>query len=226
MINEPTLITGGSGLLGRHLIPYFANVYAPSHTELDIANTIDCDFKPKYIVHCAALKTIVCDEDPLAAMCTNILGTINITNFAIKCKAKLIYISTDYVFSGNKGNYKVTDELLPQNYYAETKLAGEYVAKCLPQHLIIRLSFGPDQYPYDNGFIDQFTTRMPVSIAASKIIETIKLNKTGVIHLAGPRQSVYDYAISTSQGKSIKPRSINDDLFKRPKDTSLSEDVG
>jgi hypothetical protein len=64
----------------------------------------------------------------------------------------LVYISTDYVFAGEKGMYKEQDELLPQNKYAWSKLGGECAVQMLDNYVIIRLSFGPDIFPYKAAF--------------------------------------------------------------------------
>ena len=136
-----------------------------------------------------------------------------------------MYISTDYVFRGDRGNYKPHDEVDPQNYYAETKLSGEYAVKSLPkdQYLIIRTSFYPDIFPYDQAFTDQYTSRLPVSDAASRIAQLIQNGVSGIHHVAGPRQSVFDFAVSTAGGKEIKPIRLADHSYSRPRDTSLLE---
>lgn len=222
---KDVLITGGSGLLGKKLKEFFPNSICPSHQELDITQPIKNNWEVDLIIHCAALKTTDCDANPISAMKTNIVGTANIVEYCDSINAKLVYISTDYVFKGNKGNYTPTDEVMPQNYYAETKLAGEYAVKSLPlnKYLIIRTSFSPDVYPYDSGFTDQWTTRLKVSEAAKKISDAIMKNKKGIIHIYGQRQTVYQFALSTSNGKPIAPIKLKDHAFNRPKDTTLSK---
>lgn len=223
MTNLKMLITGGSGLLGQYIRNHYSNCLCPAHKELDITQPIKLKDDINIVLHCAAIKTNECDKDRNLAMKTNIVGTANVADYCHNNNCKLVYISTDYVFKGEKGMYSPTDEVLPQNYYAETKLAGEYVAKSVANHLIIRLSFGPDVYPYDNAIIDQFTSRLPVSIAAKRIADAINEDRNGIIHICDKRQSVYDYALATSNGKYIKPSRIADFNFNRPKDTSLSE---
>jgi dTDP-4-dehydrorhamnose reductase len=225
------LITGGGGLLGSELKKYFPNAFTPSKTELDIKENIkeslfykSKNFKNiKLVIHCAAIKNTKCTDCPMEAMKTNIMGTANVAIFCEEIKSKMVYISTDYVFKGDKGNYKTTDEVSPVNYYGETKLAGEYVTKSVENHLIIRLSFFPNEFPYESAFYDQYTTRITVSEAAMRIHDAIKKNRKGTIHIAGKRQTSYEYALSTSRGKQIKSTTINFDGYSRPKDTSLLE---
>jgi len=226
MSSPYTLITGGHGLLGTHLRKYFPNIWCPTHEELDIKHHISLSkssMAPGLVIHCAALKTTVCDDNPLEAMEVNIVGTANVTRLCHECDAKMIYISTDYVFRGTHGLYAPEDDVYPTNYYAETKLAGEYVVKSLPKdkYLIIRLSFFPDIYPYETAYIDQWTSRLPVSTAAKAIVDI--MDECGVRHIRGIQQTVYEYALSTAGGKEIKPAEMptNPDGYKRPRDTSL-----
>ena len=215
------LITGGHGLLGTAIGKLFPEAYRPTHQELDITDPSHDLTLFDIVIHCAAIKTTECDTDPLQAMEVNIVGTANLVRQCYYAQAKLVYISTDYVFRGDRGNYKPDDEVDPQNYYAETKLAGEYAVKCLPKYLIIRTSFYPDQFPYDKAFTDQFTSRLPVTEAASKIATLVRKDECGVRHVGGPRQSVYDFAVSTSKGKCIQKMQLSDHPYTRPRDVSL-----
>jgi dTDP-4-dehydrorhamnose reductase len=228
--NSHVLITGGHGLLGKKLNELFENSLTPSHQEMDIRqNLMNSDYIKNIkneihtVIHCAALKNEICTKKPSEALLTNIVGTANVALFCQEIGAKLVYISTDYVFKGDRGNYKTTDEVGPVNYYAETKLAGEYATKSVKNHLIIRLSFFPDIFPYEKAFLDQFSTRMTASEAAIRIKNLIDQNQQGIKHLAGLKQSVYDFAQSTANGKYIKPIYLHEDELVRPKDTSLEE---
>ena len=225
-----TLITGGSGLLGQALKKYFPHAHFPSHQELDVADIKSSSFcqsdslaKIKTIVHCAAIKNTECSKNPLRALKVNIVGTANMAMLCHEIRAKLVYISTDYVFKGDKGDYKITDEVMPVNYYGETKLAGEYAAKSVSQHLIVRLSFFPDVFPYDNAFFNQVTTRITVSEAAKRIYKAIEEDRTGIIHIAGDKQTSHEFACSTANGRTIIASSIDLDCYSRPIDTSLVE---
>ncbi len=216
-----TLITGGSGLLGQKLQHLYSDAICPTHFEMDIDRPIKFDGQIDMVIHCAALKNGPCDTDRLAGMRTNIMGTAHVADLCCQKNAKLVYISTDYVFRGDRGNYAPTDEVGPSNYYGETKLAGEYAAKCVPQHLIVRLSFYTDVFPYPAAFVDQYTTRVTVTEAAEKIYDLIQKDCTGVYHICGKKRSVYDYAVSTNGGNEINPISLADDSLVRPVDASL-----
>ena len=160
------------------------------------------------------------NDDIVGAIQSNIIGTSTLSSICHKRNIRLIYISTDYVFSGNKGLYTEGDELFPQNKYAWSKLGGECAVQLLDRFIIIRLSFGPDKFPYNAAFIDQYTSRESISIIVLKIKNIILSNYTGIIHIGGNRKSVYEYAL-TLGATEIDKISIKDMDVKMPKDTSL-----
>ena len=220
-----TLITGGHGVLGIRLRKFFPNATYPTHGEMDIDDKIEFEKPLDLVIHCAALKNGPCAKNRLSGMRTNIVGSANVAELCCKKNAKIVYISTDYVFRGDKGDYSPDDEVGPSNYYGETKLAGEYAVKCVPNHLIVRLSFFPDIFPYLDAFVDQYSTRITATEAAEKIYDLIQKDCTGVYHICGEKRSVYDYAVSTNGGNEINPISLADDSLVRPVDTSLVEGV-
>ena len=103
-----------------------------------------CDYKPDTVIHCAAYTAVDKAEDD-RELCerVNVLGTRNIALAAQKIDAKVIYISTDYVFAGTgEEYYKPEDEKAPQSVYGLTKSLGEdEVTKCLEKYFIVRISW-------------------------------------------------------------------------------------
>jgi hypothetical protein len=87
--------------------------------------------------------------------------------------------------------------------------------------LIVRTSFGPNVFPYEKAFVDQWTSRESVSQFAAKLLTVLKHDLRGVIHIGGPRRTVYEYARSLDPTREIQPLSIHDVPFKVPVDTSL-----
>ena len=140
------LLTGGSGLLGTELRKLDANLMAPSHAELDICDAAAvakyvAEYSPDVILHAAAItdnRDIV--TSPAVALEVNIKGTVNLVQACLGTRIRLVFLSTDYVYKGETGNYTESDELLPANLYAWTKLAGEAAVSAVPNHLIIRIS--------------------------------------------------------------------------------------
>ncbi|HUI28804.1 MAG TPA: sugar nucleotide-binding protein [Candidatus Acidoferrales bacterium] len=231
MIDQRSILfTGGSGLLGREFHKLLPQALYPSRGELDVANfeSVEECFKGKNIkivFHAAAFTSPPkVDKDPEQAIDSNIIGTCNMVKICARHHARLIYVSTDYVFSGDKGNYRETDSVHPVNKYAWSKLGGECAVKMYDNSVIIRTSFGPDEFPYDKAFVDQWTSRESVSMIAKMMLKIIESDYRGVIHIGGERKTVYNYALNLSPDKKIGRLSTSEVSFKVPNDTSL--DVG
>lgn len=215
---ENILFTGGSGLLGKSLAKLFPKSLFPTHSEFDVCLLDQCysyilpiKEKIKILVHCAAIKTPPkIEKNPIEALQTNIIGTSNLVKICSENNIKLIYISSDYVFKGTKGNYNEEDDLYPVTKYGWSKLGGECAVRMYKNSLIIRMSFFPDIFPYLAGFTDQFISRIPVSLASELLQKIIYSDLTGVIHLGGLSKSTYEFAVSTSGGKEIKKISTKD----------------
>jgi dTDP-4-dehydrorhamnose reductase len=96
-------------------------------------------FRPDIIIHCAALTDVdACERDPHRAWQVNVEAPQNIVRAIANQAIQLVYISTDMVFDGKRGNYIETDTPLPLNEYANTKLQGETVALLAPLALVFR----------------------------------------------------------------------------------------
>lgn len=208
------LITGGSGLLGGYIqkelkdrkIEYFA---PESHVmnitdELQVSRTIS-DFKPDVIIHCAAVaKYKIVEEDPIKALRANVLGTVNIisacmtlSNLGFRNKTpRIVYISTDHVFDGEKGNYSTSDRINPQSKYAKMKAAGELCVRTYPDHLSIRTSFCPEEFPFDTAYTDKWSSQDYVDVIAPKIVDAALNDKiSDVINIGHKRRSFYELAL-------------------------------
>jgi dTDP-4-dehydrorhamnose reductase len=227
---ENILMTGGNGLLGNEIKKLIPNSFFPEHKEFDVTDYIQMDNYLngkgiEAILHAAAfISPPVIDKNPLKAIETNIIGTSNIVKLASKYNSKLIYISTDYVFKGDKGNYSEEDEVYPVNKYAWSKLGGECAVRLYDNSLIIRTTFSQNEFPHEKAFVDQWTSRESVSEIAKKIVNILEKGKEirGIIHLGGKRRTVMEYAKSLSPSKKIGELYLNEVSFKSPKDTSLN----
>jgi dTDP-4-dehydrorhamnose 3,5-epimerase len=222
------LFTGGSGLLGKEMKKIMPNMLYPSHQEFDVTDYKKMedyirDKSIKIIIHAAAFTSPpLIDKDPIKACETNIIGTANVVKLCSKNNIKIVYISTDYVFKGDKGNYSEEDSVYPVNKYGWSKLGGECAVRLYDNHLIIRTSFGPKIFPYEAAFIDQWTSREQVGIIAEKIKKAIIADLKGTLHIGGERKTVFEYAKNLDPSKQIKKLSIQEVNFKVPKDTSLN----
>lgn len=222
------LVTGGSGLLGSEFQKLLPEAFYPSSKSFDVTNYQKMVKFVSWrnistILHAAAFTSPPkIDQNPQKAIDVNIIGTANVVKLCLKYSIRLVYVSTDYVFKGNTGNYQEDDPVCPANKYAWSKLGGECAVRLSDNSLIIRTSFSPQVFPYDKAFIDQWTSREPVKIIARKIVRLIKSNLTGVIHVGGKRVSVYSFAKKLTPDKKIEPVSIKQVNFQLPKDTSLN----
>src|SRR4030042_1957264 len=197
MISQREIIfTGGSGLLGSEIKKLIPDANYPSLQDfyvIDYGQMDDYVKKGKYkiIIHPAAFTSPPkIDQEPLKAIETNIEGTANVVKLCMRHDIKLVYISTDYIFKGDSGNYNEEDAVLPVNKYAWSKLGGECAVRLYDHSLIIRTSFGPDVFPYPKAFADQWTSRECVSAIARKIVRLLDTDITGVIHVGGQRRTV------------------------------------
>ncbi|MGB5511853.1 MAG: sugar nucleotide-binding protein [Woeseiaceae bacterium] len=222
------LLTGGSGLLGTEILKLGTKMLAPSRRELDIRDASAvaayiADVVPGIILHAAAAtNNRNIEADPTAALDVNINGTANIARACLGSKIRLVYVSTDYVYKGDRGNYAETDELLPSNIYAWTKLAGEAAVRAVPDHLIIRTSFGASRFDYPQAFTDKWSSKDYVDRIAPKILKATTGTVRGVLNIGGPRRTIYDYAVE--RNPDVSKATLSDASLDSPVDTSLNLD--
>lgn len=193
--------------------------------------------KPDVIIHCAALTDVdYCETHIKEAMTVNNYATVKLFECASKLGIKFIYISTDSVFDGTRGNYNEYDLINPLNIYASSKVAD------LPNALIIRTNFfgfesGLAKWAIDklksgkriNGFTDVIFSPLFVNDLAKLILDMIENNLTGIYH-AGSSDSCSKYEFLrlvanefSLDGDLVNPISIDEVrlIAKRPKNTSL-----
>jgi dTDP-4-dehydrorhamnose reductase len=201
---------------------------APGREELDIRSSSAVaeyvtNLAPDTILHAAAVTdNRDIEADPAAALDVNIIGTANIARACLGTDIRLVYVSTDYVYKGDRGNYAETDELLPSNLYAWTKLAGEAAVRAVPNHLIIRTSFGASRFDYPEAFADKWSSKDYVDRIAPKILEATLRTASGVLNIGGPRRTIYDYAVE--RNPDVRNASLSESSLDSPVDTSLNLD--
>jgi dTDP-4-dehydrorhamnose reductase len=220
-------LTGGNGHLGKVLVDYLQkdhDVFAPNSEECNILDAhnlfkIINDFEPNIVIHLAAfVDTFGCEENKIDALDINVLGTLNIVKACMCLKCKFIYISSEYVFSGDKGQYTINDRLDPINIYGKTKAAAEYIVSTLSNYQIIRAPFVRKVYP--EVFIDQYCSRYFLDEVIEKISKNIFKNNEKTIHISSERMSLYELYVK--KGIDAKPISMSKEQKKKlPKDTSL-----
>ncbi|MBZ4687976.1 MAG: rfbD [Clostridiales bacterium] len=146
------LVTGSDGMLGSDLVDVLSQeneVIAATLNDFDITD-IDKTLswlknsKPDIVIHSAAYTDVDgCESNIDTAYKVNGLGARNIALACNELDAAMVYISTDYVFDGEKGTaYTEFDDTNPLSIYGKSKLAGEnYVKSLLNRYYIVRTSW-------------------------------------------------------------------------------------
>jgi len=203
------------------------------------------EVQPDLIIHCAAIVNVnLCEQNK--ALCENV--HINATKYLAQYKkAKIVYISTDSVFDGVKGNFSETDQTAPQNYYAKTKLLGESAVLANPSSLIVRTNIYGFNKPAGkslaewalgelnsgkqvNGFSDVYFNPLYTRQLARIIKDLIDSGKEGIFHAASTAKlSKFEFVRSIAKAFDLSEKNVSsaliDEVFegaKRPKNSSLS----
>lgn len=267
---ESLLITGGSGFLGANLALMTSScweTYVTYHSSpirnkrlgvalhLNIKNRdeverIVYEISPKIIIHTSAItNSSFCAEHQNAAWEINVKGTENIVLAAEQVKARLIYISTDLVFKGDKSFYSEEDNPTPLCYYGKTKLEGEKIvsslssnyciartsliygwslnsSKCFTEIMISNLKNGKEV----RLFMDEYRTPIYIKNLCEILLDLAKREDLqGVYHICGSqRLSRFEFGLKLSDifgftKEFIIPISVNEFSSKdeRPKDCSM-----
>ena len=150
---EKILITGSDGFFASRFIDYYKckyDVVGLSHYEMDIADEdataeIIMRHKPDYVVHAAAISdTGMCERDPELSLKVNYIGTVNVAKACRATDSKLVYLSSDQVYSGNSesGPYNEDEPAITNNIYGKHKFAAEEaILQLLPDSIILRLTW-------------------------------------------------------------------------------------
>ncbi len=207
-------VTGATGQLGRafqeiaaarHDLILFGGASAPGGLDLrDAAATqrAIAAARPDWVVHAAAMTDVDgCERDPDSAHRINALGTQAVAQGASACGARLLAVSTDYVFDGARGNYAETDAPAPGSAYGRSKLEGERLAaQVLPDVTIARTSvvFGPHKKNFVLWVRGELAAGKPIRIVrdqrvnptlsfdlAEQVLALLQAKASGVFHTAG-----------------------------------------
>ncbi|HEX2022232.1 MAG TPA: dTDP-4-dehydrorhamnose reductase [Candidatus Thermoplasmatota archaeon] len=157
---------------------------------------------PDAVVHAGAMTNVdACEREPEAARAVNALATGVLAEAAAKAGAALAYVSTDYVFDGERGGYRETDPANPLSVYGRTKLEGERLALAAhPDAIVARTSvvFAPLRRNFVTWAIGEMRAGRPVRLAedqrvsptyapdlAETILALLSRGERGVWHAAG-----------------------------------------
>lgn len=212
-----------------------------NYKKLDITQRDDVlrvvgEFKPEVIVHGAAYTNVDgAETDEAGAFLVNETGTKNIVEAAKLVGAKVIYVSTDYVFDGEKVEpYLEDDKTGPQSVYGRSKLAGEEIVKTMENFAICRTAwlYGQNGKNFvetmlrlaDQGkdikvVSDQVGSPTYTKYLAQAIKFLVDSNARGIFHTVNSGQcSWYEFAckIFELSGKQVSVSPVSSDQFPRP----------
>jgi len=205
------------------------------------------EIKPDLVIHMAAIGDVnLCETERELAWRVNVETTRLLAKLAAKHDVVMLYLSTDYVFDGEKGMYREEDVPNPINFYGLTKLiAEEIVRSVVEKHVVVRTSavygFGMGRKNFGRfliealnkgekvkAIIDQWLSPTLNTLLAKAVVELIEKETYGLYHLAGERVSRYEFAIRLAKrfgfdSSLIEPARMSDFnwVAKRPRDSSL-----
>ena len=213
------IIIGATGMLGSSIMlsesdnqligTYFGekaksdNIFELDITKKKRVREVLVKFNPDAIINTAAITNVdLCENDPSFALKVHVKGTKYLTEVAKEIGSHFLYISTDSVFDGIKGNYNENAEPNPLNIYAKTKLDGENEALKYKSVVIRTNIYGHNWLPKTsiaewirntlqeekgiNLFHDVYFSPLLVNNLAEILLEIVKKKLTGIFHVSSP----------------------------------------
>ncbi|HEY5968399.1 MAG TPA: SDR family oxidoreductase [Chitinophagaceae bacterium] len=257
------LVTGANGFLGYYIVEQLLakknSVIATGKGECRLPFTHDLNFqwltmdltdpfsihdvfesiKPDVVVHSGAMsKPDECEMDQMKAYLVNVEGTVHLLINSEELKSFFVFLSTDFVFDGERGMYKEEDVPRPVNYYGRTKLEAEEAVKEY-EHAwaIVRtvLVYGKNHSGHSNllkivreklekgeqysVFDDQVRTPTYVEDLAKGIVSIIEKKAKGIFHLSG-KDVLTPYQIAIETAEYLK---LDNSLIKKVTAANFSQ---
>lgn len=256
--NMKVLVTGAKGQLGQDLIECLSKrgitYIGAGREEFDLtdekqARAFIRQAAPDAVIHCGAYTMVdkAEDEEELCRR-VNAEGTKNIAGVCKEQNLKMLYLSTDYVFSGEgERPYEVHDATAPESVYGKTKLEGEKaVQSLLTDYFIVRISwvFGKNGNNFVKTMLRLGEERDAVNVVEDQIgsptytkdlapllCDMIMTEKYGIYHASNEGYCSWaEFAeeIFSQSGQSVKVNGITTEKYptkaKRPKNSRLSKE--
>ena len=220
--------------IGSDIAPVYSGIQDGSevtklpYVSMDITNReqvdkVISDINPDVIVHCAAWTAVDLaeDEDKKAKVkAINVDGVQNIADVAKKLDAKMIYISTDYVFNGQGTEPWKPDckDYAPLNYYGETKLGGELaVSETLDKYFIVRIAwvFGLNGKNFIKTMLNVGKTHDTVRVVNDQIGTPTYTLDLSVLLVDMLETEKYGYYHATNEGGYISWYDFTKEIYKQ-----------
>ena len=231
------LVTGAAGMLGRDVLLAAGNaghdVVGYGRAELDVTNPATLGRKldlerPDVVINCAAWTDVDGAEDAEeSAFAVNGAGAGNVAAAADEIEARILHVSTDYVFDGSKGSpYVESDQPAPLSAYARTKLAGEEaVVAANKRHFIVRSAglYGLGGRNFVDTMLRLAVTQSEVTVVRDQvtsptytwhlaygIVRLIEGIEYGIHHMAAAGQcSWYEFANEIFEQAKVECRALS-----------------
>lgn len=264
------LVTGASGLLGLNLALSAAGQASGSHlvfgtvkdhalrtsaftaiqTDLLASEAVEKlldQTQPDWVIHCAAMANVdACEADPQGARQLNSELPAKLASHVARGGARLVHISTDAVFDGQRGAYTETDLPNPLGVYARTKLEGErLVAEANPEAIIARVNlFGwslrgsrslGEFFFYNlsagkgvRGFTDVFFCPLLANDIAPILLHMLEKGLSGLYHVVSREcASKYEFGVRVARRfgldeSLITPTSVAEAGLRAPRSPNLT----
>jgi dTDP-4-dehydrorhamnose reductase len=233
-------VLGATGQLGRDVSTAFVaagdTVTQLGHDAVDVASAESVknslsQTRFDVVVNTAAFHHVEkCEDDPALAFAVNSLGARHVGQVTDSLGAKLVHISTDYVFDGKKqAPYTEQDPAAPLNVYGNSKLSGEFFVRCAnPRHFVVRVSaiYGSHSCRAKGGlnFVelmlklsrereelrvvdDEFVTPTPTTEIARQLVVLTRTSDYGLYHATAEGScSWYEFAraILEASGTNVR----------------------
>jgi dTDP-4-dehydrorhamnose reductase len=240
------LVTGAGGMLGRDVATVASrmshDVIALDHSELDVTNPAQVERlitreRPGAVINCAAWTNVDgAEENEAEASLVNGHGAGFVADAAAKVQAKVLYVSTDYVFDGSKrGSYSESDEPAPLQAYGRSKLAGERATALVNRRsFIVRTSwlFGPRRPNFVETMLRLGQGGGPVVVVHDQVgcptytghlavglLRLIDGTAYGIHHMAGQGScSWYEFAMEIFRQAEVVTRvmATSTEMMERP----------
>lgn len=239
------VIFGGTGMLGKALVRKWRDgdeVISLGSAEADLRQAdqvekVVSEARPHWVVLSAAYTDVDgCEINPQLASAVNTHGAVNVAKAAQRAGAKLLFVSTDYVFDGRKNSpYETGEPRNPINAYGKSKAEAELkLLELLPECCIVRTSwlFGPGGKCFPDTILKIASTRKEIEVVddqrgcptytldlADAIIELCRADAKGIVHATNSGHCTwYEFAREilgrAGLGTTVKPTSS--DKYVRP----------